>query len=356
MTKPITSAMVSVQGLTLSDEEKYLLEKYNPLGVTLFVRNIETPEQVKGLIKKIKETIGRGDVLIASDQEGGRVARFKPPFFREYMPQCSIGALHTETLKKRASFLQALLICEELLDLGVNLNYAPCVDVLSDKTAKVLKSRCFSSDEQEVALLAEEMIAVYIHKGIIPCIKHAPGHGKATVDPHLELPVLNYPLTELRRDFYPFKYLSPKVPMMMTAHIVIKDLDNKPVTQSKKVISEIIRGEMAFDGFLISDAIDMRALKGSLREKTKCSLEAGCDAVCYCMGSLEGLSEVLSSSSFLSDKSLERYCSMSNIISNSNGYLDFSNKMVEEYQNIKKEAPLFKEDYDAVEVLHQLKG
>lgn len=355
MTKPILRAMVSVAKTSLSDAEKYLLNQYNPLGITLFARNIETPEQIKTLVYEIKETFERDDVLIAIDQEGGRVARLKPPYFREYLSQKSIGALPEQKLKERASYLQARLIAEELKNVGINLNYAPCADVLFENTANVLKSRCFSSDEKEVAKLAEIMLNTYMEQGVVPCLKHAPGHGRAMVDPHLELPILGYDLALLKKDFYPFKHLASIAPMMMTAHIVLSALDDKPVTQSKKVIDKIIRGEMGFDGFLISDAIDMHALKGSLSEKVETSLQAGCDAICYCMGELEGLEAVLKTATPLLDKGMERFLKLKNIFKNKDVSTVTTQDFVTEYQAIQKKSPVFSEDYDAVEILHALK-
>lgn len=354
--KPILSAMVSVQSTSLTDGEKKLLNQYNPMGVTLFARNIETKEQVKILVAQIKETIDRDDVLIAVDQEGGRVARFKPPFFKEYLPQRSIGSFENEKMQERAAYLQSLLIAQELKEVGVNLNYAPCSDVLFDQTGLVLKSRCFSSDEKRVAKLAGIMVDTYLKNNIISCVKHAPGHGRVLVDPHLELPVLDFSLEELKKDFYPFEVLATKTPMMMTAHIVLKEVDDLPVTQSEKVISKIIRQKMGFDGFLISDAIDMHALKGSLAQKVKTSLAAGCDAICYCMGELDGLEEVLKSVNPLTDRSLERFYSLKRILDQKRRDQQDTDILSLEYEVLKKQAILFFDDYDAVEILHKLKS
>lgn len=353
MEKLIKSAVVSVASTSLSDEEKRLLNKFNPLGVTLFQRNIENKEQIKNIIKEIKEAIERDDVLIAIDQEGGRVARLKPPYFRNYLSQRSIGSLENFSKKKREAYLHALLIADELSELGINVNYAPCVDVLYDTTARVLKTRCLSSDEHEVSILAEQMLNAYKSMGIIPCLKHAPGHGRAVLDPHLELPIIEADKDLLQKDFYPFKYLAELTPMMMTAHIVLKSIDDKPITQSKKAIDEIIRSEIGFNGFLISDAIDMKALKGSLGEKTQTSLKAGCDAVCYCMGQVDELNEVLQSACFLEEDSFLRYEHLKRYLSYKSENRSLK-KEADEYNLIAQKALVFKEDYDAVETLNQL--
>lgn len=351
----IKRAIVSVAGLTLTDQEKYLLSKHNPLGITLFARNIKTPDQLKNLIKEIKETIAREDVLICIDQEGGRVARLKDPFFRTYLSQRALGLLSDE-LAERAAYLQALLISQELKQMGINLNYAPCLDLLHEETGSVLKSRCFSDNEKKVSLLGKQMIQTYQGNGIIACPKHAPGHGFACVDPHLSLPIIHKSLQELQKDFYSFKTLSKEAVSMMTAHILLPEIDSKPVTQSRKAIHTLIRKEIGFDGFLISDAIDMKALKGSLAEKTSSSLEAGCDAICYCMGDKEGLEEVLKASSYLDDNSLERFKKMKDVLKEFNSVLCVKDDLVQEYQSILKSAPVISDDYDAVEVLNQLKS
>lgn len=350
----IKSAIVSIESVALTDEEKYLLNKHNPLGVTLFLRNIETPNQLKKLVKEIKETIAREDVLICIDQEGGRVARLKPPFFRTYLAQRAIGQLD-EKISKKAAYLQALLIAQELKSMGINLNYAPCVDVLHEETGAVLKSRCFSEDEKKVTDLGKKMLQTYHENGVIACLKHAPGHGRAYTDPHLSLPIIDKNVKELQKDFYPFKMLSSVAVSMMTAHILLPQIDNKPVTQSKKIIQDIIRDEIGFSGFLISDAIDMKALKGSLSEKVKNALEAGCDAVCYCMGEKEGLEEVLKSADYLHDKSLERFQKMKEVMKFFDAPIKVDENLIQAYQEILSSAPLIEEDYDAVEVLNQLK-
>ena len=231
--KQIASGMLSVSGCELTDEEKHLLEKANPLGITLFKRNIISKEQVRLLIDSIKQVIGREDVLIAVDQEGGRVCRFCPPEWMNYVSQYSLASLN-EAESKEITKLHALLISKDLAELGVNWNYAPVLDIAYPDTTNALKSRIFSSDEKQVATLGRILINTYKQNGICPCVKHLPGHGGATVDPHLNLPVLSKDLQELEKDFYPFHALSQDAPAGMTAHIVIPEIDNKPVTQSKK--------------------------------------------------------------------------------------------------------------------------
>lgn len=347
--KPISAAMLSVNGLLLSDAEKYLLEKSNPLGVTLFKRNIESPEQVQSLTSSIREAIGRDNVLIATDQEGGRVCRFDSPFQVPFAAQRAIGSLNIIQAREMVVLL-ARLMGQVLLRAGVNLNYAPCLDVAYPQTGAVLKTRCFSENPQMVATLGKETLQAYMRQGIIPCVKHLPGHGRAAVDPHLNLPIISVSLDELQKDAYPFAQTAKLAPMGMTAHILIPSLDDCcPITQSVTGI-RYIRDEIGFKGFLISDAIDMKALKGSLAEKTKLSLKAGCDAVCYCAGQTDGLEEVIDAALFLSDAALDRYAKMCSVLKNR----EEETSNISRYQELFRQLPNLIEDYDAVEVLHRL--
>lgn len=350
--KPILSAMLSVSGTKLTDAEKKILQDANPMGVSLFSWNIESQQQVKALTDSIREVVQRETVLIGVDQEGGRVCRFTPPQFRPYISQYSLATACKEEQEEIIT-KHGQLIADDLHKMNINLNYAPCVDVLFDETTLALKNRCFSSDEKTVALCGNVLLETYIKNGIIPCLKHAPGHGRASVDPHLNLPILKQSLKELEKDFYPFLQLASKAPMMMTAHIVLKEIDDKPVTQSFKVIQEIIREHIGFNGFLISDAIDMKALPGTLFEKAQTALSAGCDAICYCMGRESELQEVVSACSPLSDLALERFEKMIQILSNKKclSNVDAAEKRYVELCSKTKSLAC---DYDSVEVLRHL--
>lgn len=350
--KPILAAMLSVGSLHLSDEEKQILSAANPLGITLFKRNIESFEQVRALTQEIREVIGRENVLIATDEEGGRVCRFASPFGQDFVAQRAIGALPLPQAQELTA-LHGQLIAAVLRNVGVVLNYAPCLDVAYPQTDKVLKSRCFSDDEKKVALLGETLVKTYLQNGIIPCVKHLPGHGRASVDPHLNLPIIDVPLDCLQKDIYPFAAVADLAPMGMTAHILVPALDaDWPITQSAKGIN-FIRQEVGFEGFLLSDAIEMRALAGSLSEKTRLSLQAGCDAVCYCQGKAEGLREVVGAASFLDDKGLERLYKMETVLKNN---MALSTTAIEDYKRLAAQTPLLCDDYDAVEVLNRLQA
>ena len=299
--KPIKAAIVSIEGTKLNDDEKRIIKNENPLGIALFARNIKTPKQLKNLNKQIKEIAERDDFIIAIDQEGGRVCRLKHPHFRNYVSQSAMISPGEEEARKIAK-LHAELIADDLHNVGVNCNFAPTLDVATPDITDALKNRCFSENEKIVAELGKIIFDTYNQNAIIPCIKHLPGHSGATVDPHLDLPKID---KINNKYFYPFEQITPSALMAMTAHIVINEIDNKPITMSKKAISEIIRNRFNFKGIIVSDALEMHALSGSLTERTQTSISAGCDVVCYCRGDKDGVMEVLDNCGYLSDNAME---------------------------------------------------
>ena len=358
MEKPILSAMLSCSGLALSDEEKQLFSKYNPLGISLFGRNISTPKQLKKLIKEIKECIGRDDVLIGIDQEGGRVRRLSEPYYRTYASQYRLGQIARRfglEVGQKIAAVHATLIAHDLQDLGINWNYAPVIDVCHRGTSEVLRSRTFGSERKTIATLGQEMVNTYVRYGICPCIKHLPGLGSSSTDPHLQIPIINEPLSKLRADFSPFKSLS-NCPAGMTAHILLPEVDDTfPLTQSAKGISQLIRGELGFEGFLISDAIEMQALKGSLTERVKTALQAGCDCICYCGGNITALQEVAQSAQNLRDNSIFRFEKLQKIIHNSKSFEDID-KLDCYYEQQIGQVEEYRETYDATETLHRMQN
>ena len=357
MERPISAAILSVEGTQLSDREKRLLEKSNPLGINLFARNIINKAQLKKLTSEIKETIGRDDVIIAVDQEGGRVRRLSEPEFRSYASQIDLGkieAVYGKDAAHQAIRYHALLISRDLIETGFNLNYAPVLDIAFEETSPVIKSRSFGNNEKKIAEYGKIMVEEYSTNGICPCIKHMPGHGRVTVDPHLSLPILNHSLKELEKDFYPFQQLR-NTPAGMTAHIVIPEIDNKlPITQSKKGIEQIIRGVIGFDGFLISDAIDMKALKGTIGERTKTALNAGCDAICYALGDYNEMLEICDNCTIIADKSMIRFEKIKNLFFN-NKKVSNLDEIADEYEALIGRIEKYDDKYDATEVLNRMK-
>ena len=334
--------LASISGTEIGKEETVLLKKLSPIGVSLFARNIKDKNQLKNLISQIKEILGE-KTLVAIDQEGGRVRRLSEPNWQSYASQFVLGKLPTEVCK-----MHAVLIAQDLNELGINLNYAPVLDNLYPQTHPVLKSRCFGQDVSEHGRM---MIETYIKNGICPCMKHMPGHGRAESDPHLGLPVISVDDFELEKDMEPFAKNSD-CPAGMTAHIVVPQIDALPVTMSAKGIDVLIRGKIGFDGLLISDAVDMKALAGSIRERAEKSLAAGCDVVCYCGGDLKDLSELASIEYKISNKTEERLERIYQIVSG-------HQKDVVEYADYAQAVDAiepYKEEYDATEVLNLMKN
>ena len=335
--KEILPAFLSCQGGSLSDEEKRLFAQYNPLGICLFAEycsNIHNRIQLRSLIKEIQEVLQRDDVLIAVDQEGGRVRRLLDPEFTARM--------------------HAYLIAADLKSCGINMNFAPVLDVAAPDMSAVLAGRCLSSDALKVTKLAQEMVNEYNRQGICSGVKHLPGHGRATSDPHLSLPVINASMAELAEDFYPFKHIQ-NAPSGMVAHVVLSVIDDKyPATTSKKVINEIIRGEIDFQGFLVSDAIVMGALNGSISERANACINAGCDSVCLGNADFRANVELCQSGIKMSEKAYERFENIRRIVKCGGNFAEYEyvkNKYCAELKNIIS----YDYTYDATEVLNKLR-
>ena len=348
----ILPAILSCQGPRLTEDEKKFFSHINPLGINLFARNIISKKQIKQLISELKEVIGREDILIAIDQEGGRVRRLPEPEFRSYTAAITLGSLAFKDAKQ-ACRLHARLISQDLKELGINVNYAPVLDIIHPQTSPALLSRCFSSDSKTVAKNKKISVKEYIKNGIVPCIKHIPGHGSTQIDPHLGLPILNTSLSEMEKDFYPF-YCLRNAPFGMTAHVVITSVDDStPITQSKKAIKTIIREHIGFKGLLISDAIDMKALKGTISEKAARSLEAGCDCICYALGDINEMKAIASVCPSMTDKALNRYQKLKKVW-NKEVLFANSDKSAQNYQQLIGKTEPYQETYDATEVLNKL--
>ncbi len=341
------AAMVSVSGDKLTDEEKSWLERNNPLGVTLFSRNLQNLLQIKKLTSEIRETIRRDNVLIAVDQEGGRVRRLTGHDFHNIASQYVIGQLNEDL-----AAIHAQIISADMSAAHINLNYAPVLDIAYSETHPVLKSRCLGSNEQKTAILGKTMIETYIRNGIVPCVKHMPGHGRATIDPHLGLPIIRNTLAELQKDFYPF-IENNDCPLGMTAHVVVQEVDNKyPITLSQKGIDYLIRGVIGFDGLLISDSIDMKALSGTIGDKAQAAIAAGCDIVCYCGGKIEELYELEKKCPRMSEHSLYRLENVSKILKHS--FQGLSQEEQKRYNQAVGLVEEYDERYDATEVLNRM--
>ncbi|MDX1785700.1 MAG: beta-N-acetylhexosaminidase [Roseovarius sp.] len=277
------ATILDATGHRLSSDEKTFFAEADPFGFILFARNIDTPDQVRALCDEMRSAVGR-NAPITIDQEGGRVQRLRAPTWREWMPPQTLiertGADAAEAL-----YLQYRIIASELHALGIDSNCAPLVDVAGPETHAFLRDRCYGTDAGIVSLLGRAVADGLLDGGVLPVLKHIPGHGRAQADSHLALPVVSASRAELdASDFAPFKALRD-LPMGMTAHLVYDAIDPQPATTSP-VMMRLIRDQIGYDGLIMTDDITMKALSGTLPEITRASLDAGCDVVLCCNASL----------------------------------------------------------------------
>lgn len=283
------ATILDAEGLTLTPEEKKLFRQADPFGFILFARNIDTPDQVRALCAEMRDCVGRS-APITIDQEGGRVQRLRAPHWREWMPPLE----QVEKAGEQAAeimYLRYRLIAAELHDLGIDSNCAPLVDVAGQDTHPFLKNRCYGKDPEEVARIGRAVADGLLDGGVLPVVKHIPGHGRARADSHFELPRVMAEAEELDRcDFAPFRALND-LPLGMTAHLVFAALEDRPATISATVMHHI-RKEIGFDGLIMTDDISMKALQGSLADLSRAALSAGCDVILHCNGTLAARQEV----------------------------------------------------------------
>jgi len=312
MSQRIKAFIGGVSGHTLTHDEREFLETEQPYGVILFARNIDHPAQVKALADAIKQCLAHPFASILIDQEGGRVARLKPPHWRKYPPAATQAQQDDAA---RAVYVNARLMAEELRNVGITTNCAPVADILAPECHAIIGNRAFGDRAEVVSRLARVQADALLAGGILPVIKHIPGHGRARQDSHEHLPVVSATLKELEAsDFIPFKALAD-LPLAMTAHITYTALDeHRCATESPSTIN-YIRHEIGFDGLLMSDDLSMKALGGSFAQRTERALAAGCDLVLHGNGALVGepvrdlmaeLRQVAAASTHLSAESLAR--------------------------------------------------
>ncbi len=292
-----SAAILGCAGTTLTAEEVAFFRDVKPWGFILFKRNIADPEQVRALTAALRATVGRDDAPILIDQEGGRVARLQPPHWRIYPPGRAYGELvaNDPLTAREITRLGSRLIAHDLRSIGINVDCVPVLDVPDPQGHEIIGDRAYGDTPEQVATLGRAAAEGLLAGGVLPIIKHIPGHGRALSDSHLELPVVKAKLLELDiRDFAPFRVLSD-MPMAMTAHVVYSAIDrNRPATTSKKVIKKIIRESIGFDGLLMSDDLSMKALSGDFKQRAKDSLSAGCDVVLHCNGDMAEMKAVMS--------------------------------------------------------------
>jgi beta-N-acetylhexosaminidase len=303
------AVILGCAGKSLSEDEIAFYRGERPWGFILFARNIGEPAEIADLVAGLRDSVGRPDAPVFIDQEGGRVQRLRPPVAPNYPASSALGALYRSDKQAglRAAWLMARLHAFDLLRFGINADCLPVLDVPIEGASDVIGTRAYGKDPETVAALGRAAAEGLISGGVLPVMKHIPGHGRAFSDSHHELPKVDVPLDELRRhDFAPFRALND-LPMAMTAHVVYTAVDpSAPATTSAKVVREIVRGEIGFDGLLISDDTSMKALSGDFPDKAAAILAAGCDIVLHCNGVMEEMRGIASKSMPLAGKSLER--------------------------------------------------
>jgi beta-N-acetylhexosaminidase len=304
MNQSCTRAVIfGCAGLRLLPEERKLFAKAQPWGAILFARNIADPQQLLALTSELRDAVGR-DLPIMIDQEGGRVQRMRPPHWRDWPPaleQCQRA--HDPA---RAMYLRGRLIASELRACGIGVNCAPLADIATDHTHPVLQNRCYGTKPAQVVANALAMARGLMVGGVLPVLKHIPGHGRAQADSHLDLPVISSPHADLAQsDFTAFRGLA-NLPLGMTAHLLFKDIDpTQPATLSPTMI-RLIREEIGFQGLLMTDDISMQALDGPVAQRADAALSAGCDLVLHCNGDLREMTELSETCPRLDGPSLSR--------------------------------------------------
>lgn len=301
-TRPPLAAILSVAGLSLSDAEKRLFADSHPAGFILFGRNCADKAQLKALTDDLKQTVG-WNCPILIDQEGGKVARLKPPVWPEWPAASRIGKTFEQDMDAGYAVMHTVAqdLALHLTEVGINVNCAPVLDVGTPAMTEAIGSRCYSTNPAIVAAAGQAMCDTFLAHGVTPVVKHLPGHGRATVDSHYHLPHLDATLADLRKaDYPPFASVLASANNAriwgMVAHLMIPALDTEmPSSLSTSIIRDVIRGELGLQGLLVTDDLDMQALKtyGDCTARALISVEAGCDLALYCHGDFTVMSALV---------------------------------------------------------------
>ncbi len=292
-------------GLELSASERDFFRDAAPWGFILFARNIDTPDQIRTLTSELRATVGRNAPVLI-DQEGGRVARLQPPVWLQWLPALEQMEKVAPEHAARSMWIRYRLIADELRALGIDANCAPMVDIPTPDVHPIIRNRCYGDSVEQVTCAGRAVAEGLLAGGVLPVVKHIPGHGRPTSDSHAELPHTDASKATLTEtDFAPFRELN-HLPLAMTAHVVYRSIDpDHCATQSRPMI-EVIRSEIGFDGALMTDDLSMSALVGSLAERTQRSLDAGCDLILHCNGNIVEMAEVTSATHAPNAKTTKR--------------------------------------------------
>ena len=292
----------------LDEEERRFLADADPFGFILFARNCSDNEQLRRLVDDLRETVGR-EAPVLIDEEGGRVQRMKPPRWRDAPAPGHFGEIHSRNpaLAIELARTNARLVAEDLFAVGINVNCAPLLDLREVGGHAVIGDRAFSSEPEVVVALAQAWIDGLRDGGVVPVVKHIPGHGRTRVDSHHSLPLVEAPLEDLdARDFAPFRAFAD-APVGMTGHLLFKAIDpDNPSTLSSRIIKDVVRERIGFDGLLLTDDLSMSALEGTIGERAARSMAAGCDIALHCNGDLREMREVVAAAPTLSGDGLRR--------------------------------------------------
>jgi beta-N-acetylhexosaminidase len=287
--------ITGLAGTKITSAERSFLRESSPWGLILFKRNIATPDRLVALVKDFRDVVGRADAPVLIDQEGGRVSRLGPPHWPDYPPGAAYGRIYERDAEAglAAARLGAQLIASDLAALGITVDCLPVADVPSIGADPIIGDRAYGATVGQVVDVARAIAQGLLAGGVLPVLKHIPGHGRATVDSHLKLPVVDADRSALAAtDFAAFRELAD-LPFGMTAHVVYAAIDpDRPATTSAIMIDDVIRGLIGFDGALMTDDIAMGALSGSIAQRTRAALAAGCDLILHCNGNLQQMQQV----------------------------------------------------------------
>lgn len=302
-TMNVGATILDADGLRLTKDEAAFFREADPFGFILFARNIEGPDQVYGLCSEFREAVGR-EAPITIDQEGGRVQRLRGPEWREWLPPLDFVQAAGDDAE-RAMYIRHRLIAHELKALTIDSNCAPMVDIIVKGTHKFLRNRCYGTSPGDIALLGRAAADGMLDGGVLPVIKHMPGHGRTDLDSHFDLPRVDVSLDTLREtDFAPFRDLND-LPMGMTAHVVYEGVDEVPATLSPEIM-QLIRQDIGFGGLIMTDDTGMKALSGAPGQIAKRALNAGCDVILHCNAPLAERIETANAAGQMSDAAQAR--------------------------------------------------
>ncbi len=304
------AAIFGCGGLELAADERAFFRDADPLGFILFARNIDTPQQARRLVEELRSSVARAEAPVLIDQEGGRVARLRPPHWRKAPPGRVLGELYAQNPQHglEATGLNSRLLAMDVASVGCDVDCLPVLDIAIAGAHSVIGDRAYAERPEAVAAIGRAAADGLMAEGVMPVIKHIPGHGRPTVDSHYDLPHVGEPRELLERtDFVPFKLLSD-LPWAMTAHVLYEAIDPQAaLTVSARGIQDVVRRHIGFDGLLLSDDLNMRALGGSLGERAERALAAGCDIALHCNGNLGEMKEVAGRTGAMSPDAERRF-------------------------------------------------